>query len=59
MPDINLASRVRDDERPSVVCHCERCETDGAHDQMCAVHCEPPGTCDCPRSDMTPILTDH
>ena len=47
------------DERPPVVCHCERCETDGAHDQMGAVHREPPGTCDCPRSDMTPILPDH
>jgi hypothetical protein len=37
-----------DDERLARVCECPVCERDGPHEPMCAVHEEPPATCDCP-----------
>jgi hypothetical protein len=40
-----------DSERLDRFCHCDACERDGQHEPTCSVHEEPPGKCDCHRSD--------
>ncbi len=45
------SSGTTDDERLARVCHCDRCEADGPHEPMCAVHFEPAEPCDCPKKD--------